>query len=195
MKLHRALAVLALCALPPGCASDFDIGRPHTFLRYGVRNVALAVVDADHENLRVRRNRRLAEKAWEEVCQTEGRDAHSLDYAQGYRDGFADYLTFGGSGEPPPVAPHYYRTPQFESPSGRRAVEDWYGGFRRGGGDAIASGLREVIVLPLGRPPLAPTDPGRALQSGTPSGQPPKADAVLPAPQEIDPREGAPPQP
>jgi hypothetical protein len=188
MKLHRALAVLAVCALPPGCASDFDVGRPHTFFRYGIRNIVLAFVDSDHENLRVRRNRRLAQEAWEEVCQREG-DAFSPDFAQGYRDGFIDYLNFGGKGDVPPRPPHYYWSPQYETPPGRQAVEDWYAGFRRGAGDAIASGMRETIILPLGRPPLQTTDPGRTLRSGTPSQQPPQPDAVLPMPREVDPRQ------
>jgi hypothetical protein len=178
MKLGRALILIALCPLLPGC-SYFDLGRPHTFFRYSLRNVLLAPVDGTHEFMRVQRNQELAWAAWREVSKEEPDHAYSIDYRQGFYDGYTDYLTFGGSGDAPPAPPHYYRTPHYETPEGRQAVRDWFAGFRHGAANACASGQRQPIVLPLGRPPLPSTDPG-AMRSANR-----RADSlVLPNPPE-----------
>jgi hypothetical protein len=187
MKRSHALA-FALFALSPGC-DYFEVGRPHTFFRYAARNVALAPVDATHECLRVDRNRSLGEQIWSDICRKEGRHAYSPDYAAGFVAGFTDFLTYGGSGDAPPLPPHCYRRPQYETPAGRQAVEDWFTGFERGVAEARASGRRENILVPLGRPPLPPTDPG-AL-----AGPRSESPATLPPPTPEGPAELAPPQP
>jgi hypothetical protein len=193
MKFGRILATALFGTLLSGgccCAPDyFDDGRPHTFFRYAFRNIFLSPIDAAHEHERVCRNQQLGWAAWREICKQEGKDAYPPDYASGFIAGYTDYLTFGGSGDPPPLPPHRYRTPQYETPSGRQAVEAWFEGFRRGTGAAQASGYREAILLPLGRAPLPPTVPGAAAwQLGERQRQPfesqqPEAPQELPMPR------------
>jgi hypothetical protein len=178
MKPGHVLAAV-LCALPTGCDCDFALGRPHTFFRYSFRNVLLAPVDGVHEWCRVQRNEALAWDAWKVVRREEGKHTYSRDYAQGFRNGFTDYLTFGGNGDAPPLPPYCYRTPQYETPEGRQAVEDWYTGFRRGVATAQASGLRETITLPIGRAPQPATDPGAVPQ---PAGRQEDVTPQLPSP-------------
>ncbi len=88
---------------------------------------------------------KLAAEAWKEV--RTGVPGYSRHYHRGFLVGFADYLQFGGNGEPPPVPPRQYW--KQDSPAGRQAVEDWFSGFRHGATIARRSGYRELIVVPV----------------------------------------------
>ena len=64
--------------------------------------------------------------------------------------------------QPPPLPPRYYWRPEYETPPGHQAIEDWSAGFRAGAGVARASGLRELVTVPA----------STALPSRTPMQQP-----------------------
>lgn len=72
----------------------------------------------------------------------------SADYERGYKDGFTDYLDFGGCGEPPPVPPRRYWKNAYQTPEGHQAIQDWFAGFRNGVSDAEASGWRHFATVP-----------------------------------------------
>jgi hypothetical protein len=97
-----------------------------------------------------------AEKAWQEVC-AEG-VTYSKDYQKGFKEGFADYLQYGGNGEPPSIPPRCYWND--DSVPGRNAAHDWSAGFRHGSTAAMRSGLRELIVVPLTGPGISPLPEG-----------------------------------
>ncbi len=133
-----------------------------------------------------KRNRELAEAAWERVCVEGDGAGFSADYADGFVEGYATYLYEGGNGLPPAVPPRRYWDHRYESPAGERAVEDWFAGYRHGAGNARASGLREYFVVHASAPALT----GRELEqpigagAGAGAGEPPGPDGeTLPSPR------------
>ncbi len=118
-----------------------------------------------------------AGKAWRETVKDSPDQHYSADYEKGFKEGFRDYVEFGGCGEPPAVPTLCYRSAIFRTPAGQQAIQDWYDGFRHGSHVAMESGLRETILVPLacGIPPTpasqASKQPG--TQSGSSSGMPP----------------------
>jgi hypothetical protein len=93
------------------------------------------------------RNRRWAEEAWEHVAREHPAGAFSLDYADGFRDGFACYL-YRGCADVPPLPPRRYRGIKYQTPAGYRAIEDWFAGYRHGGTVAQQGGYRDWITGP-----------------------------------------------
>jgi hypothetical protein len=145
MQRQGAIVALMLVAGATGCSS---------FLSTGLRNVVeLPIQSADEVRLDMT-NRHRAKEAWEEVEKVFPDQCWSKDYVRGYKDGYADYLTYGGNGEPPATPPFIYRLRPYQTPDGIRAIEDWYSGFRHGSAMARASGYRETIVIPLSSPPI-----------------------------------------
>ena len=63
-----------------------------------------------------------------------------MDHAEGFKDGFAEYLFRGGDGESNLVAPLHYRQIKYQSPEGYAAIQDWFSGYRHGASAARASG-------------------------------------------------------
>src|SRR5438128_981579 len=95
-----------------------------------------------------RRNEQWAEQAWEQVGHTAAGSAFSEDYAQGFKDGFAEYLYEGGTGEPPLVAPNRYRAARYQTAVGYQAIQDWFAGYRHGTTAAHQSGYRQFVTGP-----------------------------------------------
>src|SRR5262249_8215357 len=151
-------------------------------------------------------------------------EAFSCDYREGFVDGFADYLYYGGcnggpagsgcatgqcgatnagnanptvnAGAPgesveypvcPPVPPGRYRRKRYMTPEGCAAVEDWFAGFRHGAATAMASGLRNLVVIPVQCPPVfGPDDGGPIPGASRPGATPPKGTtSPMPPPDEI----------
>src|SRR5262249_52047092 len=83
----------------------------------------------------------------------------SCDYREGFVEGFADYLDFGGTGEPPPVPPPGYRLFGYMTPDGLAAMDEWKRGFRHGSATARASNLRDLVTLPVHWGPVYTTEP------------------------------------
>jgi hypothetical protein len=181
------------------------------------------------------RTRKLGKKAWNEMVKQYGEE-FSCDYRDGFVDGFADYLYYGGcdsggccagdgegcggGGSPvsasctggagagagdmtqyascPAVPPEKYRRKKYMTPEGVAAIEDWYAGFKHGAATAMASGLRNLVVLPVQCPPKFGLDDGGKLppsQIPTPAKPKDSAPPMPPADEVIPPGTDALPPP
>jgi hypothetical protein len=65
---------------------------------------------------------------------------HSVDYAQGFEEGYYD-IASGGDGCPPALPPQKYWRATYNSPLGQEHVKAWYQGFRDGVAAAKADGV------------------------------------------------------
>ncbi|MCS6976314.1 MAG: hypothetical protein NZM31_04795 [Gemmatales bacterium] len=147
----------------------------------GARNLLVEPVAAfTLDCLEAKRNEALAVAAWKQVLQENPGAEFSVHYAEGFRQGFVDYLNAGGTGAPPPVPPRKYWGVRYETPEGHAAMQDWFAGFRHGADTAAQSGYREFIVLPT---PIPPSDPNPyARQKTTRNGETETKPEELPTP-------------
>ena len=179
MKRHGWLMALALAAGATGCSS---------FLEATGRNFTELPIQSCDEIKLARRDRQRAEEAWAQVQTGFAGQCWTQDYAQGFKDGYADYLDNGGNGEPPAVAPFRYRLRPYQTPDGLRAIDEWFAGFRHGSGMARASGYREMNIVPLSSPPINAVEryPNTNLPAGPPVALPPGVDPEqLNSPQKV----------
>jgi hypothetical protein len=149
--------------------------------------------------------------AWDELCRQNPDQPYSKHYVAGFIEGYVDYLDAGGHGEPPVAAPFCYQLTKYKTPAGIEAAQEWFAGFRYGAAVARASGLRDLILVPLSGPiqpasgAQAAVSAGRAPgQSESPAapgtGSVPKApdlpapQEALPAPRELRDKEGEAPK-
>ncbi|HEY1376854.1 MAG TPA: hypothetical protein VGF55_08665, partial [Gemmataceae bacterium] len=146
MRTRFTPVLLGVYLLGPGCS----------FYRNAALNIVHEPILALQEKTILRRHERLGRLAWDEMVAQYGCQ-FSEDYRAGFIDGFVDYLTYGGCtgdgcGEGPvipAVPPPRYRRAKAMSPEGLRAAEDWFMGFRHGSNTAMASGLRQLVVVPV----------------------------------------------
>lgn len=93
--------------------------------------------------------RALADQVWAEsgfVCPD---DLHGTDFAWGFREGFAEYVYAGGTGEPPATPPRVYWQADYRTEFGAVAVKSWFEGYRRGVEAARLGGYRDAVTLRL----------------------------------------------
>jgi hypothetical protein len=140
MRPVTALLLFGLSVLCSGCALIED----------SCRNFCVAACCPFETHQELARNRLWAENAWAKACTTGGPRGFSEDYAQGFKDGYAEYLYRGGDGEPPLLAPKRYRHVQYQTPQGYMAVEEWFAGYRHGTAVARDTGARRWITGPTG---------------------------------------------
>jgi hypothetical protein len=57
---------------------------------------------------------------------------YSNDYADGFSDGYVEYLFGGGTGEPPPVPQRHYWNGRYQTLEGQQAIDHWFAGCRQG---------------------------------------------------------------
>src|SRR5439155_2787906 len=147
----------------------------------------------NNERVIKKRAYQLARQAWEAMVGRYG-DCFGRAYEDGFIDGFVDYIVYGGCvsgcGESPVVPavppPHYVQA-KYMSAEGLREVEEWYTGFRHGSATAMASGLRNLVVVPVFNPPVFPsneTEPRTSTDM-------PDASGRLPAPRPLTDAGGA----
>jgi hypothetical protein len=181
MRLGLALGAVGLCALGAGCAL---VGN-------ATRN-AIGATSRAIESLREQqRDRELAAAAWARYAANSDHQ-YTSDFAGGFTDGFADYLYWGGTGDPPPVPPQRYWALRYKSAEGAEAIRQWYAGWRAGAAEACSSGLRQFVMLPS-PPPAPPRDTAHpAAEPAAPAADPDKVpESVLPAPRPLPaPEEG-----
>jgi len=152
MRGLRFIVVLSLCSLNTGC-----------LLLTGARNLLVEpVAQYTLECFEFKRNETLAVNAWQAVCAMYPENHFSIHYAEGFRQGFVDYLNAGGTGAPPPVPPRKYWGVRYETPQGHSAMQDWFAGFRHGSDAAAESGYRQFVVLPTPIPPVSEQLPTRS---------------------------------
>ena len=159
MTTRGHVLLLALCLGGPGC----------TLTETAVHNTFLGPCDRWNEHYEDDRNHALALRAWQRVC-GEVADA-GPDYRCGFVEGYADFLKYGGNGEPPAVVPARYRNQQIRTGTGWAAASCWIAGFRHGARAAQANGQRLCAptalacdALPLN--PYAGFMPGEPLPIG-----------------------------
>ena len=155
--MKYALPLLGLSLLSSGCALVEDMHR----------NAWLSLCTPMDTHKEVARNRRWAESAWCDFATKDSIGHRSTDYADGFKDGYAEYLYRGGDGEPPLVAPLRYRHARFQTPQGYQMIEEWFAGYRHGASVARDTGVRRFITGPSAlhvgendlRPPFPRSEP------------------------------------
>ena len=182
MRTRFALGILGLCFMSIGCG-PFALAT-HVLVIEPIQYCKTA--DDISER---RRNYKLADEKWPVVAQANPGLPSSPDFVSGFRDGFADYLYAGGTGEPPPLPPRPYWRITYETPEGHQAIEDWFAGFRLGAAIARGSGYRELVTIPSSSP--RPNADLYLPSTHPESLGPPSVENVLPPPKEIP----APPRP
>lgn len=176
MRTRGILLVLVMCVASAGCSNS-------DFLIISLQNLTLLPLERDDDICRKCRNRERADAAWRLIAKG-AKHEYSRDYADGFKAGYADYLTNGGNGDPPAVPPFCYRTVHYETAQGIEAINQWYEGWKHGALMAKASGQRELEVLPLSAPPINAVE-----RYGPPIPLPPTRDQLptLPVPQVLPP--------
>lgn len=156
--------VLVLAVVSPGCGL---VGE-------AAHNVAFETRLRFDEHAERKRDLSLAQGAWARFESAHAPGAHSADFADGFEEGFADFLYAGGAAAPTVVPPRRYWRPGYQDPAGQQAMHDWLLGFQQGADAARESGYREWMVVPslatarvsgpgpACAPPLPPTPIGPA---------------------------------
>ncbi len=187
MRAQRFLYLLTLAVVSPLC-----VGCDVFYL--GTRNLLEAPADKVEECADKARNRVLAEAAWDDYGKCHPDACASSYFSQGFVDGFADYLNYGGNGQPPPVPPWRYQRYRYKNPDGLEADEEWFAGFRAGAAAAIASGLRRLEVVPGSGATVREVDVRPANVQAPPAAAvvvpvvPPTAPEQLPPPKRDEPQ-------
>lgn len=91
--------------------------------------------------------RSLADEAWATHGAVCPESCLAGDYAWGFREGFAQYVYAGGTGEPPAVPPRPYWQLDLRSAEGATAVRSWFEGYRHGARIAQEGGYRKAATL------------------------------------------------
>lgn len=171
MRLEHILLAVGLCTLGSGCS----------IVQYGSKNIIEAPLDQVNELAECVRNRHMADEAWSEFQKADPDHVYSVHFGRGFKDGYADYLYAGGTGDPPVAPPWRYRKVGYETPQGVQAIADWFAGFRQGAYAAYATGYRQFVVLPV----AVPGAPGRYASQA--AALPGAAEPMLPAPSKVTP--------
>lgn len=145
MPTRQLSWLLVLCAVAPGCSIVSETTK-NLFTRPAAYSFYKDNVETD------KHARELARQAWLDVAVGSDPAAYSVDYADGFQSGFAEFLDFGGTGSPPPVPPREYWKIKYQTPTGHQAIQDWYAGYAQGSSAAQASGLRSQFVVPVSEP-------------------------------------------
>ncbi len=154
--LPSVIGVLAICAAGPGCAL---VGST-------AHNVCAEIQDRKDRKRELTLYRQWADEALGTCLHAHTDQPVSVDFAEGFRDGFVDHVRTGTSLPPLLPPPRYYR-PEYESVPGKQAIQDWFAGYRQGIDTAAAGGYRHLVTLPSSlRPPVPPTPLGPALPAG-----------------------------
>jgi hypothetical protein len=165
------------------------LGSGCGFMQNARRNVALSPLYTYTDRKEEHRNHLLAREAFRQMALQYPEHEFSCDYRKGFVDGFADFLAYGGVGEPPPMPAPKYRLFGYMTPEGLAAMEEWKRGFRHGAATAKASNLRELNTLPLHWGPVYPSEPDFRLQLEN------KRNKTLPPPTKVEPEPAPPPTP
>jgi hypothetical protein len=96
-----------------------------------------------------RRLRSEAEISWSQVCQQYDKHSFSREYADGFVEGYIDFIEHGGVSRPPTVPPPRYRRAAYLTPSGHERAKDYLIGFKYGADVAQQSGRRQFHTIPV----------------------------------------------
>ncbi len=134
----QILCVGVGCLLGSGCA----------LITGGARVIVHRTSQAVDDSWERQRDKKWARDAWDKERESLKPLKPSHDYADGFIEGFQNYLYAGGNGEPPVLPPERYRKPHYQNPDGYHAIADWFAGYRRGATAAKEQGFRDLITGP-----------------------------------------------
>jgi len=138
MRAVSALAIVGTALLSHGCGSLEQSA--------GVRSTRSVQSRNDHaERVRILR---WADAVWDDLVVSSDNRKFSRDYESGFKEGFAEYLSQGGTEEPSPVPPARYDKSRYQTPRGCAAIEDWFAGYRHGASVARDGGYRQWVTGP-----------------------------------------------
>lgn len=186
MRNGLVLAILSLCVAGPGCGPMAEATRT---LVIQPTHYCLTLNALEECN----RNKRVAEAVWLQVQAATPDRVYSEDYAEGFKQGFEDYL-YAGPGNPPVIPPRWYWKAKYQTVEGRQAIEDWHAGFRHGTSAAHESGYRQLVVIPAWSSAIGIASLAQGPGPTDPQGQSP-TEPVLPFPQKVPAPGGEPPGP
>jgi hypothetical protein len=163
MRAMLALGVIGLGLLNVGC----------TMVGSAADHVVYAAKETIEDHLERARYRQWATAAWGKIAPTAPAVPSSGDYADGFQEGFVDYLDAGGTGEPPPLPPRRYQALRYQTAQGYEAIDAWFAGYRHGVAVARQGPYRDWITGPSSlRVPSATISQITAEASGHPAGPP-----------------------
>jgi hypothetical protein len=117
------------------------------------RNIAHNLVNEPRERYNetrlTQRIQRDSRQAWNEYCHQFPNRTLTDDFAEGFRDGYADYLQSGGTATAPAVPPLRYRRTRYLSPQGHAQVHEYMNGVKAGLESAAISGRRQYLTVPV----------------------------------------------
>jgi len=185
MRLRRILIAGLLGACSAGCGEEF--------LGNALRNFVVAPYRATDERVLECRSKQWADEAWKRLCLEDDASHFSADFEAGFRHGFVDYITRGGNGNAPATPPIRYQDFGAKTIPGERndRAKDWFDGFRLGAAEAMKTGLREAVIIPLASPPINAVENRPTLAENeaanplTPAPPVPEPAEALPSPRPI----------
>jgi hypothetical protein len=170
MRAKIALCLVGLGLACQGCAPLWQSARTSLVQPLVYRRNSTDIRECH-------RNRELAETAWGNYFNKNPKMEYSEDFKCGFKEGFSDYLFWGGTGAPPPVPPRCYWNYKYETPEGQKAAQNWFAGFRAGAESARESGYRKLVLVPASTCLASPTPPAQL-----PAPSPPAVPAISPGP-------------
>ena len=193
MRLRKLVIAGLLAAASAGCGEEF-LGNAR-------RNFVVAPDRAVDERILERRSEHWADEAWQQVCGEDADGKFTPDFEDGFKCGFVDYVTRGGNGNPPATPPIRYQEFGAKTVPGARNEEakEWFAGFRLGAAEAMKSGYREDVIIPLASPPINAVENRPTLAENaaanplTVPAPPDRINLPLPNPADVGPAKELPP--
>jgi hypothetical protein len=178
----KSVTCVGLLALLTGCNLAYYAGH----------NLANEAVSRADEHKLQGRLQAEAKACWKEVCRQYPARTFSPEFADGFLDGYADYLDHGGEPKPPAMPPLKYRRTKYLTPEGHARVRDYFCGFKYGADVAAATGHRQFLVVPILLPEARPEPPLNIVRLPAPPDPDapdpvPASDPKAPAPQPLTP--------
>ena len=156
MRAVRVLVGFLLLAGGGGCS----------YLPYALPDIGSALANPVHDFWFRHRLDVAADEAWRKVVAHCGGRTLSSGYAEGFHNGYVDYVEGGGNGKPPTTPPYCMRCDVLRSPDRQQLIVDYYAGYKQGADVAKFERLRDLVIVPLGRQPQ-PTSPGFTVTAVT----------------------------
>ncbi|MHB1426398.1 MAG: hypothetical protein ACYC3I_24815 [Gemmataceae bacterium] len=170
MRLRTAFVTIGLCVLASGCQLTWDITRNLAFQTCLNTNAIASKIEYRH----------MANLALVEYSSHHPEPTQSVDFVKGFKQGYAEYLEYGGSEIPPPAPPVKYWKIKYQNKEGRLATSMWNAGYKEGATAAKASGARNFIVVPFNKIASAESQPAPAFSAPQMGILPPGSVPVLP---------------
>ncbi len=139
-RLPVLAVLLCLGAMLPGC-TVCQLAKLVSLEEPGIYNTK------KDQKISLVTYRALADEAWAETGAICPEDCTSADFSWGFREGFAEYVYAGGSGEAPALPPRSYWQSDMRTAEGARAVRSWFQGYRYGAQMAREGGYRQTATV------------------------------------------------